>query len=83
MKEATGDLNMTVVVVILVAVLVAFFSMYIGPMIIKNIKSDTNCADAICNCKFNELENGMCKCRYKYKSNGGTEYKTVYCPYKG
>ena len=76
MKEATGDLNMTVIVVLIVAGLVAFFSMVIGPMITKGIKSDTNCADAVCKkgpqCPS---EGGICECTYRGK--------TIKCPYKG
>ena len=73
MREAIGDLNMTVVIVLIVAVLVAFFSMVIRPIIVDGIKSEANCSDAICtDCDRNNM---TCKCKYK-----GNE---VTCPYKG
>ncbi len=72
MKEATGDLNMTVIIVIIVAGLVAFFSMYIGPMITDGIRSEANCSDAICKCNKSTK-----KCDCTYKGN------KINCPYKG
>ena len=48
MKEATGELNMTVVVLTLVGLLMAFFFYTIWPMIRGNFVSNTNCAKAIC-----------------------------------
>ena len=78
MREATGDLNMTVIIVILVAFLVAFFSTFVGPMIRTSIRKEANCSDAICNCKKNEITNGNCtKCHLKNST------KTFSCPYKG
>lgn len=78
MREATGDLNMTVVIVILVAFLVAFFSTFVGPMIRAGIRKEANCSDAICTCKKNEIIKGSCdKCHLKGSSTNFT------CPYKG
>jgi len=48
MKEATGELNMTVVIVTLVGVLSAFFFTVLWPMLENNFNSETNCAKAIC-----------------------------------
>ena len=81
MKEATGDLNMTVVVVLIVAVLVAFFSMTIAPMVLHNIKNEANCSDAICSCTAAEKENGICSCRYIDKKTH--KVTNLSCPYKG
>ena len=75
MKEAAGDLNMTVVVVLIVAGLVAFFSMVIGPLIVKGVKSDTNCADAVCKKTQCDTDKGICTCTYRGKE--------ISCPYKG
>ena len=73
MKEATGDLNMTVIVVLIVAGLVAFFSMVIGPLITTGVRNNANCADAIC--KKKDCQDGICDCMYR-----DTPLK---CPYKG
>ena len=48
MKEATGELNMTVVVLTLVGLLIALFFYTVWPMIKNNFISNTNCAKAIC-----------------------------------
>ncbi len=48
MKEATGELNMTVVVVIAVASLAAFFYFTLWPLIQNNMNSTTKCSKAIC-----------------------------------
>ena len=74
MREATGDLNLTVIVVIAVAGLMAFFSMTLWPMIKDGLKHDANCSDAICS---GTPSNGMIECHMK----GETE--TFKCPYKG
>lgn len=77
MREATGDLNMTVIVVIAVAGLMAFFSMTLWPMIKGGLKHDANCSDAIC-VKSTINENaGTIECHMKGSS------ETFTCPYKG
>ena len=84
MKEATGDLNMTVVVVLLVAGMVAFFSMSIWPTIKSGVKNEGNCSDAVCTragCEAADyLNSGVCNCTFKQKD--GTEIP-ISCPYKG
>lgn len=53
MKEATGELNMTVVVIIGAAILLSFFYAVLWPMI-KNDQVDTsNCNKAVCGNKSN------------------------------
>ncbi len=46
MKEATGELNMTVVTVVAIAAVGAFFYAFIWPGIQNNIKQSTYCASA-------------------------------------
>lgn len=75
MKQATGDLNMTIIVVIAVAGLVAFFSMVVWPMVKGGMIHEADCSDAIC--EKNADSNGMVNCKMK---NGS---KTFQCPYKG
>ena len=48
MKEATGELNTTVIVLTLVGLLSALFFSFVWPMIRGNFISNTNCAKAIC-----------------------------------
>lgn len=79
MREATGDLNMTVVVVVIVAGLVAFFSMAVWPAIKSGIKRESNCSDAICTCKKDDIVDGACNSCYIK----GYESETFTCPYKG
>lgn len=59
MKEATGELNMTVVVVLLVAGLAVFFFSFLWPTIRNNFKKDTSCDEAICECPSRD-SNGKC-----------------------
>lgn len=53
MKEATGELNTTVIVVIAVASLTAFFYFTIWPAIRNNMNQNTKCSKAICEKKPN------------------------------
>ena len=48
MKEATGELNMTVVTVVAIAAVAAFFYAFVWPNIKNTIESSTNCTNAIC-----------------------------------
>lgn len=79
MKEATGELNMTVVVVIIVAALVAFFYIIIWPMIKNNMASTTKCSDAICEKTPNA--DGTVNCYYQDKNDHKSENFT--CVWKG
>ena len=85
MKEATGELNMTIVIVLAVAALAAFFYLVLWPMIKHNYDSNTQCSSAICTCPDNTKDHkGNCK------STGGMatchmagESETFKCPWKG
>lgn len=46
MKEATGELNMTVVTVVAIAAVAAFFYAFVWPAIKANINRNTYCAAA-------------------------------------
>jgi len=59
MKEATGELNMTVVTVVAIAAVAAFFYAFIWPGIQNTIKASTYCAMANCdgenkNCTYRD-----------------------------
>ena len=86
MKEATGELNMTIIVAISIGILSAFFFGVIWPMINGNFQRNTQSSKAICDCSTevrNNIENetgrkNNCLCRNK----SGDE-NTFYCPFKG
>lgn len=75
MKEATGELNGTLIVVITVGILSTFFFTVIWPMLKNNLHSSTKCSDAVCEpCPKGSVCETV-KCEY----NG----QTLQCPYKG
>ena len=80
MREATGDLNLTVIVVIAVAGLMAFFSITLWPMIKSGMKNDENCSDAYCNSTPNR--DGMVEC-WRKDPQTGTSGSSFMCPFKG
>ena len=80
MKEATGELNLTIVVVMAVAALMAFFYTLIWPIIKNNMEANTKCAAAVCEkCDTSANPNGCATvtCWYKDKT------KPFKCVWKG
>lgn len=85
MKEATGELNATVVVVLTIGLLSTFFFTIIWPRLKNNLNANTKCSDAICKVNKDRLQevctewkNDVClkiKCTY--------DNKDILCPYKG
>lgn len=85
MKEATGELNLTVVVVLIVAALASFFFGVLWPRLRSNFNANTKCDEAICdtcpekdsngNCTI--PESGMVTCHLK------GEVETFTCQWKG
>ncbi len=74
MKEATGELNMTVITVVAIAAIGAFFYAFVWPSLKTSIDNSQKCANAICtSCSGNK-----CTCTY---ISGSTE-KTITCPNK-
>lgn len=69
MKEATGELNMTVVTVVAIAAVGAFFYAFIWPSIKGNLAAQTHCASAV-NCQPTEDGSKM-SCQY-YEDDGVT-----------
>ena len=62
MKEATGELNMTVITVVAIAAVAAFFYAFVWPSIKNNITATTYCASATCdqnnqNCVYYDEKN--------------------------
>ena len=82
MKEATGELNMTVITVVAIAAVGAFFTVFIWPRIKNSVTSSTNCASAYgCdannkNCKYRDENNNEqtgLDCSSYYKKNQTTQ----------
>ncbi len=73
MKEATGELNMTVVTVVAIAAVAAFFYAFVWPSIKVNILNSTKCsATTDCRCTGK-----TCKCTYLDENNTPQE---ITCP---
>ena len=84
MKEATGELNLTVVVVIAVGLLIAFFYFTVWPHLDANFEANSKCSKAICENPCKKSENvcpdaldKLAKCHVKGSDN------IIYCPWKG
>ena len=84
MKEATGELNMAVVILIAVGILAAFFYYTIWPMITNNMNRNSRCSDAICVCPKDKteecLKNGA-DCYMKGDKDNSDRHFT--CAWKG
>ena len=63
MKEATGELNMTVITVVAIAAVGAFFYAIIWPSIKSNLLAQTYCASAV-NCDCTKDNGKTCSCYY-------------------
>lgn len=74
MKEATGELNMTVITVVAIAAVAAFFYAVVWPSIQSSIQQGTKCADAICQCNDGDK---TCPCQY-YDADAGS-YQSITC----
>lgn len=75
MKEATGELNASVIVVIAVSLLAAFFFMVVWPRVKGDLQTSSKCSAAICNKGYNA--EGMSTCKISGEST------TFECPYRG
>ncbi len=79
MKEATGELNATLIVVMAVAALAALFFTVIWPMIRNDIKYDSNCSNAVCDPGLIKDNTGV-RCYYYDENKNVNELD---CPYTG
>lgn len=77
MKEATGELNGTLVVFIAVGLLMAFFFTVLWPRLNKDLEHSARCSDAICDVGINSSE--MVDCYMP----GTSKSETFMCPYRG
>ena len=81
MKEATQDLNMTMVVVISVGVLLTFFFYFLWPILNANFTVKSQCSEAACDCVNREVVDGV-----EYCTNcriDGEPIEDMRCLYKG
>lgn len=78
MKEATGELQNTIIVVIAIGVLIAFFYYTLWPFIKGNFESKTACEKAICK----KCENGN-DCKTVTCHSKEDPSRTFECVYKG
>ncbi len=79
MKEATGELNMTVITVVAIAAVAAFFYAFVWPNIKNTINRNQQCANAT-NCDCGTDGNAdMCTCRY-FDDSGQLAAESINCP---
>jgi len=64
MKEASEELNITVIVVIAIGVLMAFFYYTLWPLIKGGFESENNCSKAICE-NTDSNDDGYVECHSK------------------
>ena len=77
MKENVGELNATVVVMLAIGVLMAFFYYTLWPLIKQNFHATSQCDKAMCEvCPTNDCEYVECHER-------NNENNTFQCIYKG
>ena len=81
MKEATGELQSTVIVVISVGILSAFFFGTLWPIMKGNLSKNTDCDKATCDCSERNSE-GKCKCEIR-DDDGNVVVPELWCIYKG
>lgn len=93
MKEATGELNMTVIAVVAIAAVGAFFYAFIWPRIKSTVSSQSICSNGqnyvagttgtkdYVKCGSVNA-NGQYSCEYYEENNGKLEKKTVTCKTK-
>lgn len=80
MKEATGELNMTVVTVVAIAAVGAFFYLVIWPSIRANLEAQVHCSSAV-QCTCSDESNKDCSCMYYKEGKDGIQELTgpIHC----
>ena len=81
MKRAIGELSNTVIVVIAVAILIAFFYYTVWPLIDHNFKSQTSCDKAVCDVST-KTSDGKVQCVIPCDKEGCNSVP-FWCSYKG
>lgn len=83
MKEATSELNTTVIVVLAIAVLIAFFYYTIWPIIKNNFDRNSQCNKAICEPCKDASGNPSIDCDFVTCHEKNNSSNTFECVYKG
>ena len=76
MKEATGELNMTVVTVVAIAAVGAFFYAFLWPTIRANIQRSTLCSNAV---GCTDCDGNTCQC-FPVDDDGTPAEESISCP---
>ena len=82
MKEATGELNLAVIVAIVIGILIAFFFTFIWPLINDNYQRTSNCKKAYCDCSSAKSNDYKCNC-WANKSEKESGKEPFLCPWEG
>ncbi len=85
MKEATGELNMTVVTVVAIAAVAAFFYAFIWPNIKNSITASTYCAMATCDqasCNTDKSKTVCTSCRVDADDTTGQKAWSGKCSFE-
>lgn len=80
MREATGELNMTVIVIVAVSAIAALFYAVIWPAIKSNLEQSTKCSAAICPACSGNDKTANCQYYDADANSGAGEYKAITCP---
>ncbi len=78
MKEATGELNMAVVVAVCIGILAVFFFSYIWPILDNNFERTAQCNKAICDCRELIEVNGLNHCKCWAKDNPSQPFTCIF-----
>ncbi len=78
MKEATGELNMSVIIILAVSIFSAFFFTILWPVIKTNFEHNSQCSKAICEPCLTGSDCKTVNCYIK-----GKEDQRFSCVYKG
>ena len=83
MKETTGELNLTVIAVIAIGILVAFFYYAIWPSLNNNFQANSNCSRAVCENPCGQGKNTCSEMNKLAKCHVSGSDVEIYCPWKG
>ena len=75
MKEATGELNMTVITVVAIAAILSLFTVFLYPSLKNAIRAGTYCTQAV-NC----TQNGYKRTCHYYLDDMTESQQTIECP---
>ena len=80
MKEATGELNVTVITVVAIAAVAALFYAFLWPQLKASLTANTTCADA--SCQSCTVSGGKRTCTGCVTSDGKNAGVSGKCTYK-